>query len=42
MGDVPRTFADISKANKLFGYVPSTNIADGLSRFYAWYQKNHS
>lgn len=42
MGDVPRTYADINKANKLLGYVPSTNIGDGLSRFYAWYQKNHS
>jgi UDP-glucuronate 4-epimerase len=37
-GDVPFTCADISAARAAFGYEPSVNIADGVSRFAAWYQ----
>lgn len=37
-GDVEATFADISKAKKLFGYNPETNLRDGLKNFIAWYQ----
>src|SRR5687768_7378072 len=29
-GDVPATFADISKARELLGYEPTTKIADGI------------
>src|SRR6266704_3759922 len=32
-GDVPLTYADISKARKLLGYVPATRLSDGLPRF---------
>ena len=35
-GDVPQTWADVSKANKLFGYKPSTSFKDGVSQFYKW------
>lgn len=35
-GDVNRTFADITKANKELGYNPSTPIRDGLAKFTAW------
>ena len=38
-GDVPRTFADISKARDLLGYNPSTKIAQGIPRFVDWYLK---
>jgi UDP-glucuronate 4-epimerase len=37
MGDVPKTFADISKANQLLGYVPETRLKEGLSAFYKWF-----
>lgn len=36
-GDVPRTFADISKAQHLLGYHPTTPIGDGIPRFVDWY-----
>ena len=36
-GDVPRTFADISKARALLGYAPSTPIAEGIPRFVEWF-----
>jgi len=32
-GDVPQTFADISKARALLGYDPKTQIEEGLHRF---------
>ena len=37
-GDVPGTFADISKAQKLLGYQPGTNLFSGLEKFRDWYQ----
>jgi UDP-glucuronate 4-epimerase len=38
-GDVPLTFADVSKAKRLLGYEPETSIEEGLKKFVAWYQK---
>ncbi|MBS1686549.1 MAG: GDP-mannose 4,6-dehydratase [Bacteroidetes bacterium] len=38
-GDVPRTYADITKAQQLLGYSPTTHIAEGLKAFYQWYEK---
>lgn len=35
-GDVARTFADISKARRLFGYAPATRVDDGIPQFVAW------
>jgi nucleoside-diphosphate-sugar epimerase len=35
-GDVKRTYADISKAQKLLGYDPDTPIDDGLRKFADW------
>ena len=37
-GDVPQTFADISKARELLGYNPKTQIEDGLRRFVEWFR----
>jgi UDP-glucuronate 4-epimerase len=37
-GDVPQTFADITKARKLLGYNPQTQIEDGLHRFVEWFR----
>ncbi len=36
-GDVPVTFADISKARELLGYNPQTKIEDGISKFTDWF-----
>ena len=37
-GDVPLTWADISKAGKLLGYRPQTTLEEGLKKFVAWYR----
>jgi len=39
-GDVPKTFADISKAKQLLGYNPQTKLKDGLKKFYDWFLQN--
>ena len=39
-GDVPQTFADISKARALLGYNPKTQIEEGLRRFVEWFRLN--
>ena len=36
-GDVPVTFADITKARAGLGYAPRTKIAEGIPRFVAWF-----
>jgi UDP-glucuronate 4-epimerase len=37
-GDVPRTFADVSKATKLLDYSPKTPIADGIKKYVEWFK----
>lgn len=39
-GDVPRTFADISKAKELLNYNPKTELKNGLIKFYGWFLQN--
>lgn len=36
-GDVPLTYADISKASALLGYTPHTQIAEGIPKFVEWF-----
>jgi len=38
-GDVPQTFADVTKARALLGYNPGTSIEEGIKRFVAWFQQ---
>ncbi len=38
-GDVPRTYADISKARRLLGYNPQTPFEEGMARFVDWYRR---
>ncbi len=38
-GDVPLTYADVSKARRLLGYNPQTNIDAGIERFVDWFKK---
>ena len=35
-GDVPITYADISKARRDLGWAPETGVAEGVARFWAW------
>ena len=37
-GDVPLTWANIAKAEKLFGYHPQTTLEQGLKKFVTWYR----
>jgi len=41
-GDVPQTFADITKARRLLHYNPQTQIEDGIERFVEWFRKRQS
>ncbi len=36
-GDVERTYADVSKAEKLLGYSPKVSIEEGIEKFVKWY-----
>lgn len=40
-GDVPITYADVTKARRLLGYSPKVPIREGLHRFVAWYLDRH-
>lgn len=37
-GDVPITYAEISKARRLLGYDPRVGIAEGVGRFVRWFR----
>ena len=41
-GDVPLTYADISKARALLGYDPHTKIAEGIPKFVEWYRQTQT
>lgn len=41
-GDVPVTYADITKARKLLGYNPTTPIEDGITKFVAWFREHNA
>jgi len=41
-GDVPITYADVTKAARLLGYSPKVPIREGLRRFVAWYVERQS
>ena len=36
-GDVPITYANIEKAQRLLGYHPKTKIEDGIPKFVEWF-----
>jgi len=39
-GDTPRSFADISKANKYLNYKPTINFESSLKKTISWYKSN--
>jgi UDP-glucuronate 4-epimerase len=38
-GDVERTYADITKAERELGYKPKTTIEEGLAKFVEWFKR---
>ena len=40
-GDVPLTFADITKSREKLGYRPTTKISQGIPKFVEWYLKTY-
>jgi UDP-glucuronate 4-epimerase len=38
-GDVPITYADVTKAGEILGYAPKVPIREGLRRFVEWYRE---
>lgn len=41
LGDVERTFADISKAKRIIGYEPKISFEQGIKYFIEWYKKKN-
>lgn len=41
-GDVPITYADISKAKRLLGYSPKVSVSEGVPRFVEWFRAKAS
>lgn len=41
-GDVQTTYADISKAQWLLGYYPTTTIEEGISNFIDWFRLHNA
>jgi UDP-glucuronate 4-epimerase len=39
-GDVPQTFADVTKARRLLAYNPQTQIEAGIKKFVDWFREN--
>jgi len=42
LGDVLRTYADVSDLEKDIGFKPDTTIEEGLSKFVKWYKKYYN
>jgi UDP-glucuronate 4-epimerase len=38
-GDVPKTCADIDKAERVLSYSPKTGVEEGIARFIEWYKE---
>jgi UDP-glucuronate 4-epimerase len=41
-GDVPQTWADVTKAGELFGYKPTITFKEGVTAFYQWQKAKSS
>lgn len=39
-GDVPVTYADVSKARRILGYDPQVPVEEGIRRFVQWLERN--
>ena len=36
-GDVPLTYADVSKARRMIGYEPKVGVEEGIERYVKWF-----
>jgi UDP-glucuronate 4-epimerase len=41
-GEMPRTYADITKAKRMLNYQPATSIKNGIPKFVQWYRQKHA
>src|SRR5262249_36216012 len=41
VGDVQETYADVGRAERDFGFAPSTTLAEGIPRFVDWFRSYH-
>ena len=41
-GDVPQTWADVTKAADLLGYAPTTDLQRGLAHFTTWLREQQA
>ena len=41
-GDVPQTFADVTKARRLLDYDPRTQIEEGINKFVEWFRESRN
>jgi len=41
-GDVPQTWADVTKAKGILGYKSTTTFKEGVTQFYNWWLKNQT
>jgi len=41
-GDVPITFADVSRAKALLDYAPTTSVETGVARYWEWFKTDRS
>jgi UDP-glucuronate 4-epimerase len=41
-GDVPITYADITKSRRVLGYDPKTKAEEGVRKFVEWYKENRA
>jgi len=41
-GDVAKTFADVSKAERMIGYKPKVNVEEGVKKFVEWYKEYYN
>ena len=41
-GDVPKTYADISKSEQMLGFHPKVSIEEGIEKFISWYMSYYN
>ncbi|HEX4835728.1 MAG TPA: nucleotide sugar epimerase, partial [bacterium] len=41
-GDVPATWANVTKARRVLGWTPKTSLEEGLHNAVTWYEENRA
>ena len=42
LGDIKKTYSNVSKAKKTINWDPKTNLKDGIKKFVDWYKANNA